>query len=45
MPGVLERHIEERKLAERNRRTGWWLVAWVVFLMLVSVVVIWVRNR
>ena len=44
MPGVLERHAEERKLAERNRRTARWLGAWIVFLMLVSFVVIWVRN-
>lgn len=44
MPGWLERHVEERKLAERNRRTARWLVGWIVFLMLVSLVVIWVRN-
>jgi hypothetical protein len=42
--GLLTRHTDERALAERNRRTARWLVAWIVFLMLVSVVVIWVRN-
>ncbi len=44
MPGLLERHTDERKLAERNRRTARWLVAWIAFLVLVSIVVIWVRN-
>jgi hypothetical protein len=41
---VLERHIEERALAARNRRTAGWLVAWIVFLVAVSIAVIWVRN-
>ncbi len=31
-------------LGVRNRRTAWLLVGWIVFLCLVSVVVIWVRN-
>jgi hypothetical protein len=31
-------------LAERNRRTARWLVAGIVFLVIVSIVVIWVRN-
>jgi hypothetical protein len=44
VPGLLERHADERKLAERNRRTARWLVAWILFLVLVSIVVIWVRN-
>ncbi len=44
MPGLLERHTEERALAERNRRTAWWLVGWIAFLMMVSIVIIWVRN-
>ena len=44
MPGLLERHADERKLAERNRRTARWLVAWVLFLVAVSVLVIWLRN-
>jgi hypothetical protein len=42
--GLLERHIEERALAARNRRTAWWLVAWITFLMAVSIAVIWIRN-
>ena len=33
-----------RALAERNRRTAGWLLAWIAFLMIVSVIVIWVRN-
>jgi hypothetical protein len=41
---LLTRHTDERALAARNRRTARWLVAWIVFLMLVSIVVIWVRN-
>ena len=44
MPDLLTRHAEERTLADRNRRTARWLMAWIVFLMLVSIVVIWVRN-
>jgi hypothetical protein len=44
MPGVLERHREEEALAARNRRTARWLVAWIVLLVVVSVIVIWVRN-
>ena len=44
MPELLTGHIEERTLAERNRRTARWLVAWIALLMLVSIVVIWVRN-
>lgn len=35
---------DERALAERNRRTALWLVAWIVFLVVVSIIVIWVRN-
>jgi hypothetical protein len=42
---VIGRDREDaRELAERNRRTARWLVAWIVFLVLVSVVVIWVKN-
>jgi hypothetical protein len=44
VPGLLERHTEERALAARNRRTAWWLVAWITFLMAVSIAVIWIRN-
>ena len=44
MSGLLTRHTEEGALAARNCRTARWLVAWIVFLMLVSIVVIWVRN-
>jgi hypothetical protein len=44
MPGILERHREEEALAVRNRRTARWLVAWIAFLVVVSVIVIWVRN-
>ena len=31
-------------LRARNRRTAGLLVAWIVFLGLVSLVVIWIRN-
>ncbi len=44
MAGLLERHTDERKLAERNRRAARWLVVWIAFLVVVSIVVIWVRN-
>jgi t-SNARE complex subunit (syntaxin) len=44
MADLLTRHTDERALAARNRRTARWLVAWIVFLVLVSVAVIWVRN-
>lgn len=46
MPTTLPRRTddESRALTERNRRTAWWLVAWIVFLMIVSIAVIWVRN-
>ncbi len=44
MPDLLTRHTDERTLATRNRRTAVWLLAWIAFLMLVSIVVIWVRN-
>lgn len=32
------------RLEERNRRTALALVGWIAFLMVVSLVVIWVRN-
>ncbi len=45
MPTVIGRDREDaRALAERNRRTARWLVAWITFLMIVSIIVIWVRN-
>ncbi len=45
MPALIDRRDEkEPALAERNCRTARLLVAWVVFLMIVSIVVIWVRN-
>ena len=44
MPGLLERHTEARALAARNRHTAWWLVGWIAFLMVVSILIIWVRN-
>lgn len=45
MPTVLGRdHEDPQALDERNRRTARWLVAWIAFLMLVSIVVIWMRN-
>jgi hypothetical protein len=45
VPTMIGRDREDaRDLAERNRRTAGWLVLWVVFLVLVSVVVIWVKN-
>jgi len=44
VPGLLERHTEERAQAARNRRTAWWLLAWVAFLAAVSIAVIWIRN-
>ncbi|HEV8676501.1 MAG TPA: hypothetical protein VGX21_20890 [Methylomirabilota bacterium] len=44
MPGILERRADEEALAARNRRTARWLVAWIVFLIIVSVIVIWLRN-
>ena len=31
-------------LEDRNRRTARFLVGWIVLLVLVSLVVIWVRN-
>jgi hypothetical protein len=31
-------------LERKNRRTAAWLLAWIAFLMLVALVVIWVRN-
>jgi hypothetical protein len=31
-------------LERKNRRTAAWLLGWIVFLMLVALVVIWVRN-
>lgn len=46
MPTTLPPRQEEqaRALAARNRRTAGWLVAWIAFLVLVSIAVIWVRN-
>ncbi len=44
MPGLLERHADERRLAARNRRTARWLVAAILVLMAVRVLVIWLRN-
>lgn len=35
---------EARTLAQRNRRTALALVGWIVFLVGVSVLVVWVRN-
>ena len=35
---------EERALETRNRRTARWLVAGIVFLIVVSIIVIWTRN-
>jgi hypothetical protein len=35
---------EDRGLAARNRRTAWWLVSGIVFLIVVSIIVIWTRN-
>ena len=32
-------------LKQRNRRTAIWLVAWVLFLVVVSVVVVWFRGQ
>ena len=33
-----------RGLDQRNRRTAFLLVAWIAFLMIVSLIVIWMRN-
>ena len=35
---------QERGVEERNRRTAFLLLGWIVFLMIVSLIVIWVRN-
>jgi hypothetical protein len=32
------------ELERKNRRTAAWLLAWIAFLMLVALVVIWARN-
>ncbi|MGH7263859.1 MAG: hypothetical protein ACREMB_03255 [Candidatus Rokuibacteriota bacterium] len=46
MPTTLPPRQDEqvRALAARNRRTAVWLVAWIAFLVVVSIIVIWVRN-
>ena len=35
---------QERGVEERNRQTAFLLLGWIVFLMIVSLIVIWVRN-
>jgi hypothetical protein len=45
MPALIDRgQATEPTPAERNRRTARLLVALIVFLVIVSIVVIWVRN-
>jgi hypothetical protein len=35
---------DEPSLADRNRRTATALIGWIVGLMIVSLLVIWMRN-
>jgi hypothetical protein len=44
MATIAPRQDAERALTERNRRTAFVLVGWIAVLVVVSVIVVWLRN-